>query len=166
MYKCGRPRTVMLFMLWHMTWISCPDKIQPFKLVFEKISLILHHFTCLTIILRPCKRQNFPNFGLSRNSKRALFQNFPKLQKYCVKIVFFEARKYSKMYVFDLWTSILRSKTYILRSIMYVLLVLCFAKQNAVIIVWKSNYLFYKKIVPTRIPTRIFEIEFGMQGPI
>ncbi len=28
----------------------------------------------------------------------------------------------------------------------------------------KLNFYFCKKLIPTRIPTRIFEFEFGMQG--
>jgi hypothetical protein len=37
--------------------------------------------------------------------------------------------------------------------------------ENMEIIASKSNYFFHEKLVLTRIPTRMFEFEFGMQGP-
>ncbi len=68
------------------------------------VSKYLYKFINSSILLQvgPCERQNLPNFGLSRNSKHAVFRNFPKLQKCFVKIVFRETRKCSKTYVFYL----------------------------------------------------------------
>ncbi len=61
-------------------------------------------------LLRPCERQNIPNFVLLQNSKHDLVRIIRKYKIYFVKIVFLDTQNYSKIYVFDIWCQFLTIK--------------------------------------------------------
>jgi len=150
----------------HQFWLN--------SLAFSIIYIILvknaNYDNLITVIsLRPCERRNFPNFSFSQVSELFRFWSseifrknlfFPNLQKFCKKSseissgqkTLFLRQKQGFANILNLWN---------IQNLLFSKFSKNYQKMTS-----KLNFYICEKLVPTQIPTRIFELEFGMQGPI